>query len=191
MFSPLDPGVPHYPCCLVANAVLYLTNCLPGRAGGLGTNKTCVNSPFQFVSPGLAEPPETTNIVRLGPGSYRSQSHSHSSVVLKTLDLRNWMKRMKNYTLSLDVLKFGNFSKADSGSGWGWIFKTFHNENSRQTDYASSYCWCFRSLFIVNKSQRERTWHEMYALWEFRLHFIFMPLCSVKVQRTKFSVKRA
>ena len=80
--SPVDPGVPHYPCCLVANAVLCLTNCLPGRAGGLGTNKTCVNSPFQFVSPGLAEPPETTNIVRLGPGSYRSQSHSHSSVVL-------------------------------------------------------------------------------------------------------------
>ena len=38
----------------------------PGRAGGLGTNKTCVNSPFQFVSPGLVEPPETTNIVRLG-----------------------------------------------------------------------------------------------------------------------------
>ena len=30
------------------------------------------------------------------------------------------------------MLKFGNFSKADSGSGWGWIFKTFHNENSRQ-----------------------------------------------------------
>ena len=28
------------------------------------------------------------------------------------------MKRMKNYTLSLDVLKFGNFSKADSGDGY-------------------------------------------------------------------------
>ena len=106
-----------YSWCL-ANAVLYLTNCLPGRAGGLGTNKTCVNSPFQFVSPESSEPPETKNIVRLGPGSHRSQSHSHYFVLFVP---RNWMKRMKNYTLSLDVLKFGNFSKADS-EVWGWIF---------------------------------------------------------------------
>ena len=37
---------------------------------------------FNLYPRGLAEPPETTNIVRLGPGSYPSQSHSRSLPVL-------------------------------------------------------------------------------------------------------------
>ena len=41
------------------------------------------------------------------------------------------MKRMKNYTLSLDVLKFGNFSKADSEVCGDGYFK-HSNQSSRQ-----------------------------------------------------------
>ena len=187
MFSPLHLAVSHItrvvwwpmPCCIWPIV-------RPGERGDLAPIKLVSTLHFNLCPRGL------WSLLRRQTLSGWDQEAIGARVTLTALDLRNWMKRMKNYTLSLDVLKFGNFSKADSGSGWGWIFKTlFLNENSRQTDYASSYCWCFRSLFIVNKSQRERTWHEVYALWEFRLHFIFMPLCSVKVQRTKFSVKRA
>ena len=51
--SPVDPGVPHYPCCLVANAVLYLTNCLPGRAGDLAPIKLVSTLHFNLYPRGL------------------------------------------------------------------------------------------------------------------------------------------
>ena len=84
---------------------------------------------------------------------------------------------MKNYTLSLDVLKFGNFSKADSESGDGYFKHSDANSMSLQTDYASS-CLCFfRSIHCYEKSKREDlTWSVCTP--RIRLHFIFMPLSA-------------
>ena len=109
------PDVWPMPCCI------WPIVC-PGEQG-LGTNKTCVNSPFQFVSPESSEPPETKNIVRLGPGSHRSQSHSHYFVLFRSSKLNEKNEKLyikprcvkvwklfksRQWSLGMDILKHSN-----------------------------------------------------------------------------------
>ena len=111
--SPLDfPVLPPLWCpALFLMLCCYLTNCVCWGEQRLGTNKTCVNSPFQFVSREVPGTPETTNIVRLEQDIIPARDPGILN--FRFPENRTW-KNEKLYIKT--VINFRNFSRAHSSS---------------------------------------------------------------------------